>query len=63
MLAENLKMIISREGIDARSLVFDGECPVFEKFDEYIPAELLCDAFALDRLSPEEVIKRFTEDL
>ena len=63
MLAESLKMIILRDGIDPRDLVSDSECPVFEKFDEQIPPELLRDAFALDRLCAEEVIKHFTEDI
>mgnify|MGYP003305998669 CR=1 FL=1 len=43
-------------------LVFDGECPMFDKFDEYIPAELLRDAYAIDRLRADEVIFRFCDE-
>ncbi len=58
-LAEALSSIIERDGLSAHELVSDGECPIFDKFDEYIPAELLRDAYAVDRLCPDEVIERF----
>ena len=45
--------------LDTSKLVFDGECPMYDKFDEYIPAELLRAAYAVDRLSPDEVEERF----
>lgn len=51
--------IISRDGIDTFDLVSDGELPIYDKYDEYIPAELLRDAFATDRLFADEVIERF----
>ncbi len=51
--------IIERDGLSPDELVFDGECPVFDKYDEYIPPELLREAYALDRLCPEEVVTRF----
>ena len=51
--------IIAREGVDPYELVFDGECPVFDKFDEYIPPELLRAAYAEDRLCVEEFKERF----
>ena len=54
-----IRNIISREGIDTRSLVGEGECPVFDKYDEFIPPELLREAYARDRLSMAEVIERF----
>lgn len=63
MLFENLRAISARDGIDTRSLVSESECPVFEKFDEYIPAELLREAYALDRLCADEVIKRLKEGI
>ena len=50
------------DGIDPLSLVGDGECPVFEKYDDCLPAELLRRAFACDRLSPREVILRFSKE-
>ena len=58
-LCEALAAIIERDGLSPNELVNDGECPMFDKFDEYIPAELLRDAYAVDRLCPEEVVERF----
>ena len=42
------------EGIDPFSLVGGGELPLFDKYDTFIPAELLRRAYACDRLCPEE---------
>ena len=61
-LMQNIRDIIVTEGIDVFSLVNDGECPVFDKFDEYIPAELLREAYAIDRLDGEEVIERMLKE-
>ena len=55
----NVRSILSRDGLDTFSLVTDGECPVFDKFDEYIPPELLREAYATDRLFADEVLERF----
>lgn len=54
-----IRSILERDGLDTFSLVNDGECPVFDKFDEYIPPELLRDAYAIDRLYADEVLERF----
>ena len=54
-----MRDIIARDGVDPDELVFDGECPVFDKFDDYIPPELLRLAYAEDRLSPDEFKERF----
>ncbi|MBQ9069805.1 MAG: DEAD/DEAH box helicase [Clostridia bacterium] len=54
-----IRDIIARDGIDTLALVRDGECPVFDKYDEYIPPELLREAYARDRLFADEVIERF----
>ena len=54
-----MRNIVAREGVDPDELVFDGECPVFDKFDDYIPPELLRLAYAEDRLSPSEFKERF----
>ena len=51
--------IVERDGLDTESLVSDGECPVYDKFDEYIPAELLRQSYAADRLLADEIIQRF----
>ncbi len=50
---------LNLSGLDPEALVGDGECPVFEKYDDCIPSELLRAAYAADRLNPEEVIRRF----
>ena len=55
----NVRSILQRDGLDTEALVAGGECPVFEKFDEYIPPELLRSAYAADRLSADEVLLRF----
>ncbi len=55
---DNVRNIIDTQGIVEEELLRDGECPVFDKYDEYIPPELLRRAFASDRLSSYEVIER-----
>ncbi|MBQ8331788.1 MAG: DEAD/DEAH box helicase [Clostridia bacterium] len=45
------------------SLVSPKELPVFEKYDEYIPAELLRHAYAVDRLNLPEAVGRLYEIL
>ena len=54
-----IRSILERDGLDTFSLVNGSECPVFDKFDEYIPPELLRDAYAVDRLLADEVLERF----
>ena len=52
-------------GIDPNALVGAGEQPLFDKFDPYIPAELLRRAYAVDRLAPaeaEEIIAAMSEE-
>ncbi|MBQ2735690.1 MAG: DEAD/DEAH box helicase [Clostridia bacterium] len=56
-LAEELRM----RGLDPEELVSSGEAPVFEKYDDYIPADLLRHAYAVDKLNPAEVTRRITE--
>ena len=58
-LLTNLAYHAEEEGIDLDSLSGAGEIPVFDKYDEYIPAELLRDAYAIDRLRADEIIERF----
>ena len=55
----NVRTILERDGLDTFSLVNEGECPVFDKFDDYIPPELLRDAYAVDRLFADEILERF----
>ena len=58
-LLARLRSVLETEGIEAESLVSASESPAYDKFDDYIPAELLRLAYVSDRLSPEEVIERF----
>ena len=52
---------IKRNGIDPFSLVDSKESPVFEKYDDSIPSELLRKAYAADRLNVEEVCIRMED--
>ena len=54
-----IRDIIERDGINTEELVGEGECPVFDKYDEFIPPELLREAYAKDRLFADEIIERF----
>lgn len=51
----------AEEGIDCRALVGDNELPVFDKYDAYLPGELLRRAYAADRLSADELAVRLRE--
>ena len=69
MTKENDFELISRlareaeRGIDAEALVEGGETPVFEKYDDYIPTDLLRHAYAVDKLDPDEAGRRVLEIL
>ena len=52
--------IVRREGMDAERLMESGEVPVFEKYDDCIPPELLRKAYAIDRLRTDEACARIT---
>lgn len=58
---EFLKSKVRSEGIDKASLVSDSECPVFEKYDDRIPSELLRKAYVSDRLRSDEIAEAFKE--
>jgi ATP-dependent Lhr-like helicase len=45
---------VEHNGIDCFSLVENGEIPIFEKYDNYIPHELLRKAYAADKLRADE---------
>ena len=45
-------------GIDCNTLVAPGEMPVFDKYDMYVPGELLRAAYAADHLRGDEVKAR-----
>lgn len=48
-------------GIDPYSLVESSEIPVFEKYDSYIPHELLRKAYAADKLRSDEAENKVVE--
>ena len=47
--------------VDAEALVGIGEAPVFEKYDDYVPAELLRRAYATDKMNLAEAEGRILE--
>ncbi len=62
-LIKGLCDIIEREGIDKSKLVNANEMPVFEKYDDYIPAELLRRQYAADKLRTDEIKLRLPQIL
>ena len=56
-----LKTNIEENGIDPETLVGENEGPVFGKYDDFIPAELLRRAYMADHLNPAEAAKRVKE--
>ena len=57
-LIAKMKEDICQRGVRCEELVFSGESPILDKYDPYIPSELLQKAYSLDRLRPDEVEKR-----
>jgi ATP-dependent Lhr-like helicase len=62
-LIKTLAEKAARDGIDCASLVATGELPIFDKYDDYIPGELLRKAYAADKLRPDEAERRLQEIL
>jgi hypothetical protein len=62
-LLSHLCGIVETDGIDCESLVQSGETPLFEKYDEHIPGDLLRKAYAADRLRADEAEARLAEML
>ena len=59
----DLLALIRKDGMDPRTLIPDSETPISDKYDDYIPAELLREAYAKDHLSPDEVFAYFVSEL
>ncbi len=57
-LIKGLCEIIEREGVDKERLASPTEIPVFEKYDDFIPAEFLRRQYAADKLRTDEMIGR-----
>ncbi len=60
-LISHLATLSQNGTVTAEDLVSSGEIPVFEKYDDYIPAELLRHAYAVDKLNLEEAKMRILE--
>ena len=58
---DTLDYNVKVHGIDTCKLVGSTENPVFDKYDSYIPGELLRKAYAKDRLCAEEVCIRLDQ--
>ncbi len=48
---------VTTHGINTSELVSESECPMFEKYDEFIPPSLLRKAYTLDKLRADEAEK------
>jgi ATP-dependent Lhr-like helicase len=55
---DSLCRTIDREGIDRDALAAMGDAPVFEKYDDFVPSELLRRAYATDKMNGEETAIR-----
>ncbi len=60
-LVSRLARIVEDGGIDCAALVASGETPMFEKYDEHIPGDLLRRAYATDRLRADEAERKILE--
>ena len=58
MLLHAMGERIRRDGISLDHLIGLSECPVYEKYDGFIPAELLRIAFREDKLRSDEILSR-----
>ena len=61
MLINTLCDYFGKGNFDAVALVSPKELPSFEKYDQYIPGDLLRHAYATDRLNPDEACRRLDE--
>lgn len=57
-----VRELLSRNDISTEELTGLNECPVFEKYDEYLPAHILRKAFYTDKLDMSEIPIRFSEN-
>lgn len=57
-LWEKIGEKIAENGIDKSALVGAAECPVFDKYDEFIPPSLLRKAYSEDKLRADEIENR-----
>lgn len=57
-LIHKMQQDVRERGIHCEELVFASETPVIDKYDPYIPSELLKKAYSVDRLRGDEVENR-----
>ncbi len=57
-LVEAMQSDVKLHGIPCHNLVFSGETPIIDKYDPYIPSDLLKKAYSIDRLRSDEVEDR-----
>lgn len=57
-LLRRIRSDIRKNGIDVTELIGGGEAPLFDKYDPFVPAELLRKAFAEDHLRADEIEAR-----
>lgn len=62
-LEQQIRQILENNGLPLESLLESGECPVFDKYDDYIPPELLRRAYAKDRLFAQEILQMYGVEL
>ena len=60
-LLQALGDIAHADQISAEALVSSSEVPVFEKYDDYVPVDLLRHAYAVDKLDLKEALSRIKE--
>ena len=60
-LIAHLSEKLSLGEVNAQTLVSGKEIPVFEKYDDYVPADLLRNAYAVDKINLQEAGKRIFE--
>ena len=56
-----LRNHVEKYGIDTLSLVSPKELPIFEKYDSFVPADLLRYAYSVDKLNPTETAMRIKD--
>ena len=57
-----VRELLENNDISTEELTGLNESPVFEKYDEYLPAHILRKAFYTDKLDMSEIPIRFSEN-
>ena len=62
-LESQIAQILANEGLHTERLLDADECPVFDKYDDFLPPELLRRAYAKDRLLADEILEMYGVEL